>query len=125
MNPCDKFLVQSIAEASSSIPCRPVRKAEPITAEIIGLILKYYGGSKHLLDVRFVCMCLLAFAGFFSVFLSFYLFGGLTLSLKTVFIRFLSKSACKADKYRECSWVEIAKTGNFTCPYAYLKDSAY
>ena len=31
----------------------------------------------------------------------------------------------KADKYKEGSWVEIANTGNFTCPYAYLKDGAY
>ena len=46
VNPCDKFLVQSIAQASSSIPCRPVRKAEPITAEIIGLILKLYGPGQ-------------------------------------------------------------------------------
>ena len=68
VNPCDKFLVQSIAEASSSIPCRPVRKAELITPEIIGLILNHYGGSKNLLDVRFVCMCVLAFAGFFPYF---------------------------------------------------------
>ena len=30
----------------------------------------------------------------------------------------------KADKSREASWVEIAKTENFTCPYAYLKDGA-
>ena len=26
----------------------------------------------------------------------------------------------KTDKYRESSWVYIAKTGKFTCPYTYL-----
>ena len=31
----------------------------------------------------------------------------------------------KADKSRQCTWVEIATTGNFTCPHAYLKDGAY
>ena len=46
VNPCDKFLVQSIAEASSNISCRPVRKAELITLEIIGLILKLYGPGQ-------------------------------------------------------------------------------
>ena len=30
-NPCDKFLVKSIVEASSRVPRNPVRKAEPIT----------------------------------------------------------------------------------------------
>ena len=31
----------------------------------------------------------------------------------------------KADKYREGSWVEKAENGNFSRPYAYLKDGAY
>ena len=31
VNPCDKFLVKSIAEASGRISRKPVRKAEPIT----------------------------------------------------------------------------------------------
>ena len=65
MNPSDKFLVKSIAEASSRIPCRPVRKAETITPEIIDSICKHYGSSKDLLDVRFVCMCVIAFPIFF------------------------------------------------------------
>ena len=66
VNLCDKFLVKSIAEASSRIPRGPVKKAEPITPEIIGLIFKH-GGSKNLLEVRFVCMCVLAYAGFFRI----------------------------------------------------------
>ena len=57
-----------------------VKKAEFITPEIIGLIFKHYGGGKNLLDIKFVCMCVL---------LSFYVLGGLTLSLKTFIIRFL------------------------------------
>ena len=39
-NPCDKFLVKSIVEASSRLPRKPVRKAEPITPEILGLIFQ-------------------------------------------------------------------------------------
>ena len=37
-NSCDKFLVKSIVEASSHVPCKPVKKVEPITLEILGLI---------------------------------------------------------------------------------------
>ena len=70
-NPCDKFLVRSVVEASSRAPRKPVRKAEPITPEILGLILQHYGESSNLLDVRFVCMCLLACAGFFPHFPAF------------------------------------------------------
>ena len=46
VNPCDKCLVQSIAEASSRIPCMPVKKAAPITPEVIGLILSITGQLK-------------------------------------------------------------------------------
>ena len=69
-NPCDKFLVKSIVEASSRVPRKPVRKAEPIVPEIRGLILQHYGESSSLLDIRFVFVCLLAYAGF-SAFPSF------------------------------------------------------
>ncbi|XP_073259587.1 uncharacterized protein [Porites lutea] len=51
-NPCDNFLVRSIVEASSRAPRKPVRKAEPITPEILGLILQHYGESSNLLDIR-------------------------------------------------------------------------
>lgn len=66
-NPCEKFLVKSIAEASSRtcIPRKPVRTTEPITQEILGSIFKHYGESSNVLDIRFVCMCFLAYAGFF------------------------------------------------------------
>ena len=36
VNPCDTFLVKSIAKASNRIPRGPVKKAEPMTPEIIG-----------------------------------------------------------------------------------------
>ena len=66
-NPCDKFLVKSIVEAFSRVPRKPVRKAEPIIPEISGLILQHYEESSSLLDIRFACMCLLAYAGFFCI----------------------------------------------------------
>ena len=117
-NPCDKFLVKSIVEASSRVPRKPVRKALPITPEILGLIFQQYGESSNLLDIRFVCMCLPAYAGFFRIseLLSIRRSNIVTEDLyhKT----FVEVS--KTDKYREGSWVYIAKTGNCTCPYTYL-----
>lgn len=117
-NPCDKFLVESIVEASSRVPRKPVRKTEPITPEILGLILQHYGESSNLLDIRFVCMCLLAYAGFFRIseLLSIMRSNNVTEDLyHKIFIE-----VSKTDKYKEGSWVYIAKTGNFTCPYTYL-----
>ena len=117
-NPCDKFLVRSVVEAYSRAPRNPVRKAEHITPEILGLILQHYGESSNLLDIRFVCMCLLAYAGFFRIpeLLSIRRSNIVTEDLyHKIFIE-----VSKTDKYREGSWVYIAKTGKFTCPYTYL-----
>ncbi len=69
-NPCDRFLVQSTAEATSRVPHKPVSKAEPISPEIFGLIFQQYGESCNLLDISFICMCFLLYAGF-SAFPSF------------------------------------------------------
>ena len=117
-NLCDNFLVRSIVEASSRAPRNPVRKAEPITPEILGLILQHYGESSNLLDIWFVCMCLLAYAGFFRIseLLSIRRSNIVTEDLyHKIFIE-----VSKTDRYREVSWVYFAKTGNFTCPYTYL-----
>ena len=69
-------------------------------------------------------MCVLAFAGFFfriSELLSIWRSNIVT---EDRFHNILVEVS-KADKNREGSWVEIAKTGNFSCPYAYLMDGAY
>ena len=100
-NPCDKFLVKSIVEASSRVPRKPVRKTEPITPEILGLILQHYGESSNLLDIRFVWMCLLAYAGFFRIseLLSIMRSNNVTEDLyHKIFIE-----VSKTDKYREGS----------------------
>ena len=63
-------------------------------------------------------MCLLAYAGFFRIseLLSIRRSNIVTEDLyHKIFIE-----VSKTDKYREGSWVYIAKTGNFTCPYTYL-----
>ena len=63
-------------------------------------------------------MCLLAYAGFFRISepLSIRRSNIVTEDLyHKIFIE-----VSKTDKYREGSWVYIAKAGNFTCPFAYL-----
>ena len=63
-------------------------------------------------------MCLLAYAGFFRIseLLSIRRSNIVTEDLyHKIFIE-----VSKTDRYREGSWVYIAKTGNFTCPYTYL-----
>ena len=118
-NPCDKFLVKSIVEASSRVPRKPARKAEPITPEILGLILQHYRESNNLLAlISGLSVCLLAYAGFFRIseLLSIRRTNIVTEDLyHKIFIE-----VSKTGKYREGFWVYIAKTGNSACPYAYL-----
>ena len=45
-SPCNTFLAKSIAEASSRISRKPVRKTEPITPEILSSFCKCYGDSE-------------------------------------------------------------------------------
>ena len=113
-NPCERFLVKSISEASSRtcIPLQPVRKAEPITPEIVGSIFKHYGESSNLLDVRFVSMCFLAYAGFFRISELLNIRRNNIVTEDHYHKIFVEVS--KTDKYRKGSWVYIAKTGNLT-----------
>ena len=53
-----------------------------------------------MLDARFVCLCILAYAGF-SLFLNFYVLGRVTLSLKTVIIKLCNVKVSKVDEHRE------------------------
>ena len=87
--------------------------------QIIDLIFKHNGGSKNLLDVRFVCMYVLSCAGLFRIskLLCIRCSNDITEDRYKIFVE-----VCKADKYREGSWVHIAKTGNFTCPYTYFNN---
>ena len=63
-------------------------------------------------------MCLLAYAGFFCI--------SELLSIRRCTIvtedlyHKIFPEVSKTDEYREGSWVYIAETGNFTCPYTYL-----
>ena len=120
VNPCDKFLAKSIVEASSRISHKSVRKAEPITPEILSSLRKYYGDSSNLLDIRFVCMCLLSYAGFFRISELLGIRRNNMIVTEDAYHKILFVEVSKTDKYREGAWVYIAKTGNITCPYTYL-----
>lgn len=119
-NPCEMFLVKSIAEASSRtcIPRQPFRKAEPITPEIVGSIFKHYVESSNLLDIRFVCMCFLAHAGFFRI--SELLSTRRNNIVTEHHYHEIFVEGSKTDKYREGSWMYVVKTGKFPWPYTYL-----
>lgn len=104
------FFVKSIAEASSPISCRPVKKSEPSTPEIIGLTFfkKHYGEVKICLTYGLSASEYLP-KWVFSLFLSFYVLGSLTLFVTEDHYHKIFVEVSKVDEYKEGSWLYIAR----------------
>ncbi|KAK3104500.1 hypothetical protein FSP39_003510 [Pinctada imbricata] len=117
-NPCESVLVKNIVEGARRKLSRPVVKKEPITPDILCKLVERFGMSDNLYDKRIVTMCLIGYASFmrFSE-LSSIRISDLDLSDNKVSI-FIEKS--KTDKYRDGSWIHIAKTDKITCPVKML-----
>ena len=98
---------------------KPAVAKEPLTPEIIQKIVQAYGTGTNLLDLRFVTMCLLGYAGFLR-------FDELVnIRRSDIFIQemqiklYISKG--KTAQLKSGSWVVIAKTNKETCPVKYLQ----
>ena len=63
-DPCKSSLVKQVKEGVIRILSKPAVAKEPLTPEIIQKIVQAYGTGTNLLDLRFVTMCLLGYAGF-------------------------------------------------------------
>ena len=72
-------------------------------------LIEYYG--SNLPDIRFVCKCFDLAMPVFSVFPSFYVYGDLTLSLKTIIVRFSYRSARTISTGRVSGCI-LPKLGN-------------
>ena len=119
LNPCsDKFL-SLLLEGGRRMLCKPIHKKEPITPEILHLIVSKYGDVKDLSKLRVCVLCFLGFSGFLR-------FNELA-NLKVKNIVFhnshiqLSIEKSKTDIYRRGNTVVISKTGNELCPVTWLK----
>lgn len=131
-SPTDSKLVCNVLEAGKRLLSRPVVKKEPITVDIL---LNMYNKEYKVNDIRnqrIICACLVAFAGLMR--------SAELLSIKVCDIMFyetymaLFIESSKTDKYRDGSWIAIARTGTCLCPvgnlekllrWAQLKDSDY
>ena len=68
-NPCESDLVVTVKEGSLRSVGHSIVKKEPITPLILyKLVINFGADSANLKDIRLVCMCLLAYAGFFEIF---------------------------------------------------------
>ena len=117
----EKFL-SIILEGGIRMLSKPIIKKEPITADILKLVINEYVSSNNLNHIRICCLMLLSYAGFLR-------YDELqnVAHIKASNIKFfqshiellLEKS--KTDVYRQGNTVIIARTGGATCPVAMLE----
>jgi len=96
----------------------PITKKEPFTPELLKQIVSMYGSSDNLLNIRFLIICLLGFAGFLRISELLQLkVGDLTFDMDGVKIN-ITKS--KTDQLHEGSIVYVSKLANQMCPVFWL-----
>ena len=82
-DPCNSSLVLPLIESAKRLLSIPVEKKEPVTPEVIQLLFAKYGSSSaSLSDLRVLTLCVLGYAGFIEVRLTFTVMGLGLLSLK-------------------------------------------
>ena len=117
-DPCKSTLVKQIRQGVIRQVSKPVVSKEPLSPDDLKLIVQVYGCGQNLLDLRFVTMCLMGYAGFLrfdelvNIRRNDILFEEKQIKL------FIQKS--KTDQLKNGSWLVIAKTGKVTCPVKYL-----
>lgn len=113
-SPTDSKLVTNILESSKRLLGKPTVKKEPFTRDMLSKMYDHLYSSKNLKNQRIICACLLAFSGFLR--------SSELLSIKVSDIVFFQTymsifiESSKTDKYRDGSWITIAKTGTCLCP---------
>ena len=92
---------------------------EPVTADMLRVMVDLVGQEPSLSDVRLLVLCLLAFAGFMCcdellmLHCSDVAFGTESMTITIV--------SSMTDQYREGSSLVIARTGTLTCPVAMME----
>ncbi|CAG2191767.1 unnamed protein product [Mytilus edulis] len=119
-NPCDSDFVRSILDASKRMLSRPIQKKTPVDPDIMKKLFNFYNKkSRSLKDLRLLCMCDLAYTGFFRY--------NELCNIKAKHISFTVEYAdifiekSKTDCYRKGKNVYIAKLDSPLCPVKILK----
>ena len=67
-DPCNSPLVIQLLESAKRLLSVPVKKKEPVTPEVIQRLVAHYGStSASLAGLRLLILCVLGYAGFFSL----------------------------------------------------------
>ena len=109
------MLVNLVLEGGKIILSKPFKKKEPITADVIVKLFKFYKGRLDLFNSRSLCMFVLVYAGFFrykkisNIKMN-------NLSFYDTHVKICIENS-KTDIYRQGNTVSIAKKNIDTCPF--------
>ena len=98
---------------------KPKIRKEPITTDMLAILVDSLGSAPTLADIRLAAMSLLAFSAFLR-------YDELA-KLRCCDIRFAAQNmsvhitSSKTDQYREGASVLVARTGSPTCPVAMME----
>ena len=118
-NPCSNKILSLILEGGKRLLSKPVCKKDPITPDILRLIIQRFGDKRDLSKLRVCSLFLLGFSGFLR-------YNELSnikmnnLEFHDTYLKLVIEKS-KTDIYRRGSSVIIAKTGNDLCPIFWLK----
>ena len=118
-SPTDSDTVVNVLESAKRILAKPTNKKEPISIDILMAVFKRLYQEKNLKNQRVICACLLGYSGFMR--------SSELLNIKVSDIVFdqnymaIFIESSKTDKYRDGSWIMIAKTGTCLCPVTNVK----
>ena len=115
ISPTDNATVQMAFEGAQRICAKPVRKKDPMVAEMVRAIIDSFGtGDPTLHDFRFLIVVTICYAGFLRIEELLATKLGCIKLKQTHLEIFLEE--CKNDQHREGNKVIIARTGTRYCP---------
>ncbi|XP_067681328.1 integrase/recombinase xerD homolog, partial [Haliotis asinina] len=118
-DPCQHDLIKNITEAARRCYSDPLKKKEPIDVVILEKLVVRFGREDcSLLDLRFLTMSILSYAGFFR-FSEVSSIRRSDISFHEGYVRiFIEKS--KTDVYRDGRFIVVAASGSKLCPVRML-----
>ena len=119
VNPCESKFLANLLLGLKKIMARPIVKKEPVSPDMIKLIISKFGTVDNLKDLRLCTLVLVSYAGFlrFNELINIRRCD-IQLFVSHVHI-FISKS--KTDIFRQGAWVLIGATGSLCCPVNMLR----
>lgn len=118
-DPCNTNLVSFTKNGLLRDSGRPIQQKSEISKEDLLKLIAHFGNTTNILDLRFICMCLVSFAGFLR-------FSELS-HIKRSDLKIFSDcaeifiSSSKTDQCKAGEKVIISRTGKCSCPVSFLE----